>query len=150
MTVPVTVNATWRLSRVEFNTRHNTPWDVRGMGEVLLQEAEGGPGAAILGHGFESDGKKTYGAMPSASVTRLLDDETMNDTIEVDGKVIHFASVVACLNAFMEKWRVEDEQKPPVAPPQPQAAPETEMPPPRTVPDAEHPVPPKVEMQFKG
>ena len=44
--VTVSVAATWRLSRVEFNTPHEGPQSVLGYGEVLLEEpAEPSPQA---------------------------------------------------------------------------------------------------------
>jgi hypothetical protein len=138
--VEVTVNASWRMSRVEFNTAHNMPATVRGYGEVLLEEA-GKPSedASILRGPYQPFGevepdKKTYGTMPGATITRAIAD-VLTDTIEVDGKTTTFASVVDSLKRFMEKWRVEDAEKPqsftvigkPL--PMPPAVPLTPMPP---------------------
>jgi len=124
MTVTVSVDATWRLSRVTFNTQHNTPWDVHGYGEVLLQEASNP--APILGKGTRDGEKVTYGAMPSLPVSRLI-GEVIDDTIDLDGATISFKTIMDALPLFFEKWRVEDEQKPLDTFAAPQAAPETEV-----------------------
>jgi hypothetical protein len=126
MTITVSVDATWRLSRVEFNTRHDVPWDVRGIGEVLLQEAT--EPAPILGKGTRDGEKVTYGVMPSAPVSRLIDD-VMEDTVDFNGETVSFKAIMDVLPLFFQKWRTEDESKPPPTPMVvPQAAPETPMP----------------------
>jgi len=117
--VEVNVNATWRMSRLEFQTPYNVPHSVIGYGEVLLEEpATPSEGAAILRGPYQTFGeaepsKKVYGTMVGASVTRPLND-VLEDTIEVDGKTIVFSTVVDSLKRFMEKWRAEDAAKPPV------------------------------------
>ena len=120
MSVAVTVEATWRMSRIEFNSQHKAPATVVGYSELLL-EPKGGDAEVF--------DKETGGIMPGAPISRPLDDTTLNDTIEVDGKTIHFASVVACLNAFMEKWRIEDANlpSPKFMRPAPAPEPETEV-----------------------
>jgi hypothetical protein len=139
----VTVDATWRLNRVEFNTLHGTQWDVRGNGEVLLQESDAGA-PAILGAGVGKEGeKKTYGAMPSGSVVRLTDAVAV-ETVDVDGVAISFATVMAALPLFFERWRTEDAERPPPSAfiAAPQAAPPS-MTPPTTPPD----LPPPIEFK---
>jgi hypothetical protein len=146
MTVTVSVDATWRLSRVEFNTQHNMPWDVRGMGEVLLQEAT--ESAPILGKGTRDGEKVTYGAMPSTPVSRLIDD-VMEETVDVGGTAVSFKTIMDALPLFFEKWRTEDADTPMPTMSAPQAAKETEMPPLRTPPKTDTPPPPPAET-FKG
>jgi len=138
--VEVSVNATWRMSRVEFNTPYNVPGQVRGYGEVLLEEpSKPSEGASVLRQTVQPFGEaepstKVYGTMPGAQVARAL-SEVLTDTIEVDGKITTFAMVVDSLKLFMEKWRIEDADKPPVAftqvglPPSPAPTPLTPMPP---------------------
>ena len=111
MTVTVSVDATWRLSRVEFNTMHNMPWDVHGRGEVLLQEAS--EPAPILGKGTRDGEKVTYGTMPSLPVSRLISD-VIAETVEVGGNTISFDTIMQALPLFFEKWRTEDAENPPV------------------------------------
>jgi hypothetical protein len=137
----VTVDATWRLSRMEFTTPYNMPGSVRGNGEVLLRES-GVPsdGASVLRGqpaplGEIEPDAKVYGTMPGATVVRSLDDALLADTITVDDKLITFETVYEQLQQFMEKWRVEDAEKPPVAftmndrPSPPPPVPVTPMPP---------------------
>jgi len=125
MTVTVSVDATWRLSRVEFNTQHNTPWDVRGMGEVLLQEAT--EPAPILGRGTRDGEKVTYGVMPSLPVSRLISD-VMEETVDVGSTVVSFKTIMDALPLFFEKWRTEDADTPMPTMIAPQAAELTPMP----------------------
>jgi len=133
MTVTVSVDASWRMSRVEFQTPHGVPGVVQGVGEVLLQEpAKPSDGAEILRapnpFGSVVPASKTYGTLPGALVSRPMSEETMAETIEVDGKTITFGSVVDSIKTFMEKWRAEDAAKPPVTLVSPQAAELTPMP----------------------
>jgi hypothetical protein len=140
----VSVNATWRLSRLEFYTPYNVPHSVTGYGEVLLEPSAPGdvppvfrsrPGA--LGEA-EPPATKAYGTMPGATVARAL-DAVLEETVEVDGKPVTFASVVDSLKAFMEKWRLEDAEKPvaPTAMGRVPGVPLTPMPP--TPPNSEPP-----------
>ena len=95
--VKVTVDATWRLSRVEFHMPATTENGVvNGFGEVLLK-----------------NGDKSYGKMPGDTIMRPLGD-VMKDVVELDGKPIEFSTVLVALGTFMEKWRLEDEVNPPV------------------------------------
>ena len=128
--VTVSVAATWRLSRVEFNTPHNGRYNVLGFGEVLLEEpAEASPGATILQTTADA---KVYGAMPSSRVSRAID--TVNeDTVVVEGTTVSFAAIMEALPLFFEKWRIEDLENPPAAIPEatmaiPKAAHFTPMP----------------------
>jgi hypothetical protein len=68
---------------------------------------------------------KVYGTMPGAPVSRQI-DVVLEDSIEVNGTKITFSAALAVLAAFFEKWRIEDQAKPP--PPLPQAAELTPMP----------------------
>ncbi len=107
MTVTVSVDATWRLSRVSFNTAHDTPWDVEGSGEVLLQEAEGSTAPILGGRAAREGEKKTYGTMPSLPVSRLIND-VMEETVEIDGATVSFKTIMDALPKFFERWRAED------------------------------------------
>ena len=117
MSIPVNVLATWRMSRVEFQTPYNVPGTVRGHGEVLLEEPEKpSDGAEIMRTNVQPFGeaepdKKVYGTMPGAQVSRFIGD-VMQETVEVEGKQVIFSEVMDALKAFMEKWRVEDAGKP--------------------------------------
>src|SRR4029077_13866214 len=98
--ITVTVDATWRLARVEFNTPYNIPGTVFGQGEVLLQEpATPSPGAAML-HvrnpmplGDIEEPVKTYGTMRGAMITRNVND-VLEETVTVDGVEVSFATVM--------------------------------------------------------
>ena len=95
-TVTVSVAATWRLSRVEFNTPYNAPHVVLGYGEMLLEEPDG----------------KAYGTMPSERVQRSI-AEVVEETVEINGTTVSFDTILQALPKFFEKWRVEDLEKPP-------------------------------------
>jgi hypothetical protein len=41
----------------------------------------------------------------------------MGETVDISTGKVAFATVVEALNAFMERWRVEDATKPPVTTP---------------------------------
>jgi len=115
--VTVTVDATWRMSRVEFSQPHSSTGSVTGYGEVLLQEpAEPSPGAAILRNGTPSPfmvEQKTYGTMPGGVVTRSI-SSVMEETVEIsEGTlVLSFAQVFEAMEAFLVRWRAEDQDKP--------------------------------------
>ena len=79
---------------------------------------------------------QTYGTMAGATITRGI-DAVAEETVEVDGQTISFATVTAALDAFMRKWRSEDAGNPPL--PAPQAAEMTPMP---EMPDPQDPRPP--------
>jgi len=108
MMVDVTVSASWRMSRLEFYLPYNVPHSVTGYGEVLL---EGSGLSAFRGRpgprGPDTPPPKPHSLMPGAQVSRPIAD-VLTDTVKVDGKDIVFATVVAALGAFMEKWRLED------------------------------------------
>jgi hypothetical protein len=121
MTVTVTVDATWRMSRVELIAPHSPTGMVYGYGEVLLQEPDKpSEGASILRtrHPLSPapasiEESKTYGTMVVAPTMRGV-GSVLNDTVEVDGVKITFAAVMEALSLFMDKWRVEDQNpKPP-------------------------------------
>lgn len=139
--VTVSVAASWRLGRVEISTPLGVPQSITGYGELLLQEPEQPSEGAAIFRGMPFAGAepgKTYGTMPGASVQRLLDD-VLKDTIDVNGTAISFEAVLEVLKGFFEKWRVEDQTKPPVTPIAPQSTPVTEVyhaPPPVIPPDA--------------
>jgi hypothetical protein len=149
--ITVTVDATWRLARVEFNTPYNVPGTVFGQGEVLLQEtATPSPGAAML-HvrkptplGDAEEPTKTYGTMRGAMITRNVDD-VLQDTVTVDGADVSFETVMSTLEMFFQKWRVEDENAPPPTMPDPSiVAPRVRVP---GVPVTPMPAPPKAGPQ---
>jgi hypothetical protein len=109
--VTVTVEATWRMSRAEFNLPYlegesALKQTVIGFGEVLLQES--GEPAPIMRNGRMAGPEvKTYGAMPGASVMRDV-DVVKEETVEVDGTSITFGSLLEGLGLFFERWRTED------------------------------------------
>jgi hypothetical protein len=115
MTVTLTVDATWRLSRVEFNTPYNSSGLVQGFSEVLLQEPETpSPGAEMLRTTTplgETEPVKTYGTMPGKLVRRDI-EAIKDEEVEVGGDVITFESLMYALSLFFERWRVEDAEKP--------------------------------------
>ena len=144
----VTVDATWRLSRVELMLPHSgMPQSIMGYGEVLLKEAAGaGPEAAILQRraprSDAGDGPMTYGSMPSDTVMRQITPELLADTVGDVGKEVSLSDTLQVLAMFFEKWRVEDVGKPPetVAGAVPPPEPLTPMPPPAMIPE---PLPPQ-------
>jgi hypothetical protein len=103
---------------------------VSGYGEMLLQPEQQGKGATVFGAAGKS------ASVPAATIMRALGD-VMEDFVEIDGKPIKFANLLAALAAFFEKWRIEDENKPPqraafveMQPPLPKPPGEGELPPP--------------------
>jgi len=113
MTV-VTVEATWRMNRVEFVAPHSESGTVIGYGEILLEEPDA-PGGI-------------YGVLPAEAISRQMAD-VMQETVDVQGMTVTFDFAVAALEAFFERWRSEDEEElPPPEMPLPRAAPLTEMP----------------------
>jgi hypothetical protein len=136
--VEVTVDATWRLSRAEFLSPHVPTGTVNGYGEVLVVNPLS-KGASVLGAAGKS------ATVPVSMITRVL-GEVAEDFVEYDGRPIKFANVVEALSMFFEKWRIEDESKPPqrvadveMQPPMPKPPGENELPPPK---DPINPVPP--------
>jgi hypothetical protein len=134
MAVTITVDATWRLSRVEFNLPHSMTQTVMGYGEVLLQKAKSaGPEADILKS--RSTNPDTYGSMPGAPVNRSLTPEVLAETIDIEGKPVSLEALVVALGQFFEKWRVEDIDMPTPLQTVPQAAKLTPVPPPPLIPE---------------
>jgi hypothetical protein len=134
-TVPnVSVDATWRMARFEFNTPAQVDAGmVYGYSEVLLQE----PAMPTKGAEFmnvrsplrlpqqqDETGKKTYGSMPGAMINRNI-AIVADETVEVGSKVLSFTELMQACNAFFEKWRVEDETQPKSMTPPPMPPPDT-------------------------
>jgi hypothetical protein len=131
--VDVTVNATWRLSRVEFNLPHSVPQGVVGYGEVLLQEAAGQEASIMRRRspnpmGGITPDPKTYGSMPSDMVVRGITPEVLAEEIQFDGNTVSFEATLGALAAFFAKWRAEDAAKPVEPPPLPEGAALTPVP----------------------
>jgi hypothetical protein len=105
----VTVEATWRLNRVEINTPSGLPGVVSGYPELLLEDAG-----------------KAFGSMPQPAVSRVF-DSVLDDTVMVDGVEVSFETVTVALEQFIRKWQVENETNPP--PPIAKAAELTPVPP---------------------
>jgi len=129
--VTVSVAASWRLGRVEINTPLGVPQSVVGYGEVLLQEPEKPSEDAnifrVSGMPFAGgEPGKIYGTMPGAPVFRTIED-VLKDTIDVNGTPVSFEAILEVMRGFMEKWRIEDAEKPMTPPPTPQAAELTPM-----------------------
>jgi len=104
MTVTTSVDATWRVGRVEIDTPHDKPGTVKGVGEVVIAQPAGGARSA---------GLITFGAIPGDSVTRKIDD-VMGDTVEMaGGTTVSWLTVMEAIPLFIEKWRTEDIQNPP-------------------------------------
>jgi hypothetical protein len=122
MSVTVTVEATWRTSRIEFNTPFDGTGTVIGYGEMMLRS---------------EDGTTNIGVMPSTNINRDL-VAVADDTVEYIGAVISFKTVAEVLVLFMEKWRLEDAVPKPLMQPPP-GDPPTQVPP---VPDK---LPPKYD-----
>ena len=112
--VTISVAATWRLSRVEFDTPHNAAHNVLGYGEVLLEEPEEELSGSQILRSQATAETKVYGTMPGAKVTRDI-AAVMDDTVYIgDGTLVSFSAVMEALPQFFEKWRVEDLEAPPV------------------------------------
>ena len=147
--VTVSVDATWRMNRVEFSAPHSPSGVVIGYGEILLEEpAEPSPGGNLLRQssmGPRSVEQKTYGVLPATPVTRTLSD-VMDETVLVEGINVTFAFAMEAMKAFMERWRSEDADKPAVTPMMatPEPASPTVQPPPQPPPQftADAPPPP--------
>jgi hypothetical protein len=112
MSVTVTVEATWRIPRVEFNTPFNGVSTVVGYSEALLKSA---------------DGKTDVGTMQGDTIHRDF-VAVIDDTVEIDGTTINFKTVAEAVMKFIEKWRLEDAVLPEPAAPPP-GAPLTQVPP---------------------
>jgi hypothetical protein len=127
MTVTVSVDATWRMSRVEIFEPHSTTGTVDGYGEVLIEQPSGTktnmPG--VTPHG---DSSTTLGVMQGSKITRVIGD-VLSDTVDVGaGKMVSFSELMEAMRLFMEQWRIEDEETRPESL-APQAVPLTPMPP---------------------
>jgi len=110
MTVTVSVNATYRLSRVEISAPHVPAGTVNGYSEILLEEPSGEPSAALAKlRNTKGDASKTLGVMPGDTISRSM-AEALNDSVEVDGTVVYFQDVLKVLGVFFEKWRTEDSE----------------------------------------
>lgn len=114
-TITVSVDATWRLSRVEILTPLHMPdtGTVIGYTEVMLAEpATPSEGADVLRSGLRSTDPKIYGAMPGAQVARPI-DTSMDETVEVDGITLSLTQTLDAIKEFVRRWRAEDMAKPP-------------------------------------
>ena len=151
MSAIVTVEATWRISRAEFNAPHSQTGMVYGYGEVLLQEPDTpSSGASIFKPSsstslppppLSKDGEKvTYGVMMGSQIARAIAD-VLEDKIELRaGVFITFADVLEATSKFLEQWRQEDLNKPPPEPlALPQAAALTAVVPPPDISDVPPP-----------
>jgi len=127
MAVTVVVDATWRLSHVEFSTPLGYPGTVMGHSEIVLDKpSESPPGEDTVLRARTTG--ETYGTMSGATITRGI-DVVAEETVEVEGQTISLGTVVAALDAFMRKWRSEDAGNPPLVTPQAEAlTPVPEMP----------------------
>lgn len=146
MAVTVSVDATWRMSRVEFITPYAPTGLIMGHGEVLLQEpavpTEGAGKVLRTPMAVPTGETKTYGVMPGGSVLRNI-SEVLSETVEVDGLTLTFAQTMDAMEAFLRRWREEDGDKPSMMMPPPgiPVTPmTTTMPPPNSVPPPPSPV----------
>jgi len=150
--VTVSVEATWRMSRVEFLAPWSPTGMIQGYGEVLLQEPSSPSKGADIFHtpmmALAEEGKKTYGTMPGAPVSRPI-NTVLEEKVDVDGQTISFETVMQALSQFMSQWRAEDAAKPPPAaympPPPPEPSPVQHMTPPPSPELAPEPTPPEGE-----
>jgi hypothetical protein len=133
-TVTVEVEATLRVSRLEIVLPWSPTGTVVGITEVLLREpATPSKDAAIMrSRGttpFITEDAKTYGTMPGAQISRNIAD-VLEETVEVDFKVISFQNVLDAMAAFLAQWKQEDADKPVITPqaPPPIAPPPTGLP----------------------
>ena len=109
MTITVSVDATWRVGRIEIDTPYHDPGIVRGLGEVLVAESvkDSSKASDLFGTG------KPYGAIPGENITRN-NDEVMDDTVSISGGTeISWRTMMEALPLFLEKWRREDIENPP-------------------------------------
>jgi len=132
MSVTVSVNAINRLSRIELTMPYHPNGMVYGYGEVLLLEPdEPSKGAEIFKGGpiMQPEGDRAaYGVLTGRMTHRIL-STVMEDSVKVDGANIRFDTLLKAMDAFLEKWRVEDEKTPPPLP--------GHIPPPTPPPDAD-------------
>jgi hypothetical protein len=126
----VTVDASWRLSRAEFLSPHKPTGTVNGYGEILMVQPVT-KGATVFGAAGKS------AVVPATMITRVL-GEVAEEFIEYEGRPIKFANLVEALSMFLDKWRIEDAEKPPqevpvveMQPPMPRPPGPNELPPPR-------------------
>jgi hypothetical protein len=120
MTITTTVDATWRVGRVEIDTPNGAPGTVRGVGEVVIAQPAGGE---------RGSGLITFGSIVGESVSRKIDD-VLSDTVEMSGGTsVSWLTVMEAIPLFIEKWRTEDIQNPPERMiPQKPAAPSSNVP----------------------
>lgn len=118
MTVTVTVDATYRMARMEITAPFAPTGMVVGHVEVLLEEPSApDPETAKLRASLPStrgDKDKTLGVMPAQSINRVISD-VLPQTVDVEGNVVTFASVMQAMALFFEKWRQEDDETRPQA-----------------------------------
>jgi hypothetical protein len=121
-TITVSVDATQRVSRFEFQTPHLPTGMVYAYSEVVLQEpAEPSKGSEILksrtpmGVAQQAGEPTVYGVMMGAHIGRGIPD-VADESVEVDGTSISFDTVLKAMDAFFEKWRKEDIEKPAIQP----------------------------------
>jgi hypothetical protein len=141
MTEPVTVEveATLRMTRVEISAPYSPSGTVTGMSEILLREPPNpSKDAAIMKQRGLSpsptmEDQKTYGVMMGGIISRPIVD-VVEETVEVDFKVLTFQNVLDAMALFFERWKTEDAEAP--------------VPTPMTVPPLEPPtgIPERVEL----
>jgi hypothetical protein len=103
MTITTSVDATWRVGRVEIDTPHDAAGTVRGVTEVTISEPSG----------QQRGGRTTYGAIPGEATSRNNAD-VMDDEVEVAGGTkISWRLIMEAMPLFIEKWRMEDIENPP-------------------------------------
>ena len=120
MTITTSVDATWRVGRVEIDTPHDhkSGGTVKGVGEVLVSEPSGAARGGLM----------AYGAIPGDSITRNNND-VMDATVEVAGGTsISWRTIMEALPLFIEQWRAEDIENPPAKFIRPKAVPPTPVP----------------------
>lgn len=114
MSVTITVEATWRVSRIEIRTPYDAGPEIGsvfGDSEALLED---------------QDGNTTLGVMQGPNINRSI-VAVGSDTVKLAGNDVTFTEVLATLNLFFEKWRLEDAAKPPDIPELPTATKSTEV-----------------------
>jgi hypothetical protein len=121
MTVQVTVDAIWRVNRIEIeqSNPYTIPIMIRGSTEVVLQEPTDGEVPSILKSATYPKAPipvpdpqimtpKTYGALPGMAIYRKFTD-VKDQTVDVDGQTVSMETVMKAFLAFFEAWRIEDE-----------------------------------------
>ena len=106
MAITVSVDAAWRVGRVEIDTPYHEPGTVRGRGEVLVSESNKET-SDTFGTG------KPYGAIMGENITRNIED-VMDAEVEISGGTkISWRTVMEAMPLFFEAWRREDIESPP-------------------------------------